>query len=120
MLEAQIPNEKWLAYNHVKGMAAEYQNQLYTLNFEQQKHALAIINQAVPLPKEFPQPSDNMFFPYSKLIIYRFNQPDLELIPISLDGHRLIFEVADWLPGGFFIEAGRGELDTLLSQTLKS
>ncbi len=56
-----------LSYNHVRGMAVERQGQLYTLNFEQQNHMVAAINQNDAIPE--------------KLIIYRFNQPDWIIEP---------------------------------------
>lgn len=60
-----------IPYNHVRGMAVESQGLPYTLNFQQQKHIIAALNQNQPLPSlQGCAPTAE------KLIIYRFNQPD--------------------------------------------
>ena len=108
--------EKYLKYNDVRGMAVEYKNKIYTLNFDQQKELIGYLNQSIPvglLKNNNGSPKTEI----SKIVIYRFGLPDLTLIPIEYSNHRLIFSAPEWNPDGWMKDVSSGALENLLSKT---
>src|ERR1700733_909479 len=85
-------------FNHVKGMAIEYNNKLYTLNFKQQNRVIQILNCADLYSKNGSKVDASLEkngFDYNRLIIYRFEEPDLEVIPAGHELGDVIFELKD-------------------------
>lgn len=62
--------EKVLQTQVVRGMAVEYDSLLYTLNFAQQNGVIKALNEPVESKASLPTP-------FTRLVIYRFNQDDL-------------------------------------------
>ena len=114
------PNvETYLKLNDVRGIAVEHKNKLYTLNFEQQNELIGYLNKAIPTSLEEEKgrkPSSDI----SKIVIYRFNKPDLVLTPIRYDKNNLIFSSPEWNRDGFMKDVSGGNLQTLLSKTYDS
>lgn len=123
---------KYISPSDVRGMAVQHNNVLYTLNFEQQNTLVEIFNRAIPISKEDTASRDKNTPKtpnVSKIIIYRFNSPDIEIEPISfvskkysVDGisserYNLVFSAPAWNPKGFLEEAAQDQMETLLSQT---
>ena len=108
---SQQAKDLWLPYNQVQGMAVEFNEQPYTLNFEQQKKIIAILNQAIPIDDH----SAKEPFDYDKLIVYRFDEPFLEIFPIRKHDKKLIFLVSNY---GTMIENGGENLNELLLQSV--
>ena len=111
----QSPKEGGILLNNIKGMAIEHNHKLYTLNFHQQNRAAQILNHVrlyseISSNDEF-QGSDTS--PYSRLIIYRFEKGDLEVIPLG----RGIFKVRGQDQPTPAKEMESFELHALLSQT---
>lgn len=116
ILTGQPENQTFLKYNDIRGMAVEYHQQLFTLNFTQQNQVAAILNQAVRTmgikPGKRKKPA------IDKIIIYQFNnQPDIIVTPIAYIGSNLAFSAPQWNANGYLIEVSEGELRDLLSQT---
>ena len=112
-------NQKYLNYNDVRGIALEHNSLLYTLNFEQQNNLIYYFNQALPTTKNNPnQASSSKSLDFSKLIIYRFNSPDLIAIPIAYDAYdNLLFSIPEWNPEGYMRDFSQGSLKYLISTT---
>ncbi|MCB1119404.1 MAG: hypothetical protein KDK65_05535 [Chlamydiia bacterium] len=109
----------------VRGMALEVKGKLYTLNFKQQEAAVRALNKSVSItdkPKQYP-------YPYSSLIIYRFDKPDLVIQPINYQEPKLpnpplkerherniVFSCPEWDANRYFVELSGGELYNVLGQ----
>lgn len=99
----------------VKGMAVVHQGKPFTLNFDQQKLATDAIAKAVKVKKsDFTQSKDLNF---DKIIIYRFNAPDLDLIPIQYQEKNLVFEVPSLNTDSYFMELSGGSLQNMINHS---
>jgi hypothetical protein len=90
------PNEKFLSYNGVRGMAITHNDTLYTLNFEQQNTVIAQLNLSNPFETQ-----DNLLQspPFTNLIVYLFNEPDVVLTPLGYNHESLVFSAPQWNKG---------------------
>lgn len=109
------PSEKYLSYNDVRGMAIEHNRKLYTLNFKQQNELVGIFNNAQPIDKSAVA-SNNQKPDFTKIFIYRFNQPDIEITPSAYQNGHLIFSASDWNPNGYLIDASKDSVKALTDQ----
>ena len=116
----------YIAPNDVRGMAVLHKDKPYTLNFEQQNAMIKIFNSAIPVGKELVTnyKVNVLNAPdIQKVIIYRFNGPDIEVIPVAYvneteiktatpnqKNFNMVFSVPEWnkkslleesTPGGF-------------------
>lgn len=125
-----IVPSRYISPNDVRGMAIEHHGTLYTLNFTQQNHLVDIFNRAtVVAPNDVSARKTNVTNPpeIKKIIVYRFNAPDLEVIPVAYtkkknatadDNHvNFVFSVPEWEAKNYLEEATPNEFDTLLSKT---
>lgn len=69
------PQEKNISYNEVSGIVIERQGIFYTLNFEQQNQILKYLNEQESSDSFFIKNQQNLDF--EKMIIYRFNEPEI-------------------------------------------
>lgn len=116
ILTGHPPNQTYLQYNNVRGMAASHNQMLYTLNFQQQNKIIDILNSAVPIVDI--EPGDRQPPNIEKLIVYQFEgKPDIILKPIAYIDQDLIFSAPEWNPNGYMMELSEGDLHKLLSQT---
>ncbi|HEV8051971.1 MAG TPA: hypothetical protein VGP47_05705, partial [Parachlamydiaceae bacterium] len=77
---------KYLSPNEVRGIAVEHNHKLYTLNFVQQNEFVDIMNRSIPVGMELVEKRKITLKDapeISKIIVYRFNAPDLEIIPVA-------------------------------------
>ncbi len=100
----------------VRGMAVEHKGLLYTLNFDQQNQFLKYLNSSLPVSKTDYQ-NINETLPFSKILIYTFNSPDVEISPIGYKEDNLVFFAPNWNTNSYMIELSGGELKKLLGQT---
>lgn len=70
------PEQKIIAFNEVRGASIEKDKILYTLNFETQENLIRLLNH-LELEDFFAVFGKQMDF--DRIIIYRFDQPDLVL-----------------------------------------
>lgn len=108
--------EKYLKYNQVRGIAARYNQTLYTLNFQQQNELIDIFNQSFETEKikEGVRQTPNI----DKIVIYQFEgKPDLIITPLTYVEDDLVFSVPQWNPNGYLLDVSEGRLRKLLSQT---
>lgn len=113
------PVEKFLSFNGVAGIAVEHEKTLYTLNFDQQNHVIAFINESLPIG-EYPVEASKTPLNVSKLIIYRFEKPNITLNLVTYDKNDLILKSTEWNPQGFLKDISQGSFKTLLSETYDS
>lgn len=108
--------ETYLSYNGVRGVEVEHHGSLYTLNFEQQNRLIDLLNRSIPIGSNVSyQKNDNM--DVKKIVIYRFDKPDVILIPYGHMNENIIFLSKDWNSDGLMKDVSQGELKTLLSTT---
>lgn len=110
------PNQTYLKYNEVRGIAVKHRQLLYTLNFAQQNSTIDILNQSLLLAEVKPgttQPVD-----IEQIIIYQFEgKPDIILTPIAYVDQQLVYQSPLWSPQGYFMEVSVGEFKKLISQS---
>lgn len=116
ILTGQPEGQEFLKYNHVRGMAVDHNQLLYTLNFNQQNRVIDIINRSVRVvgvkPGKRQKPDIN------KIIVYQFDgKPDLIINPIAYVDDNLVFSVPEWESEGYLMELSEGNLQKLLSKT---
>lgn len=127
-----IAPAKFISPSEVRGMAVQHDKLLYTLNFEQQNVLVEIFNRSIPITKADVESRKNhapKTSGISKIIIYRFNAPDIEIEPIasvakkysvdsfSPERYNLVFSAPEWNPNGLLEEATQDQIETLLAQT---
>ena len=115
ILQDRSPAETYLKYNEVRGIDVTHKQKPYTLNFDQQKELIGLLNQAKKTDKRHQTSLEGIDF--EKITIYLFNGPDIVLTPITLDRKNLIYSVPKWNPDGFFEDDSHGAMLTLISQT---
>lgn len=105
------PKEKHISYNAVRGIAVDYQGTFYTLNFNQQNRLLKFLNDFEPVIK----PNFSKEELIGKIVIYRFNEPDLILQPMSVNSDEaLYFKIPEWNREGVFQDTSNGKLKKLI------
>lgn len=115
ILKGESFTPDYIRRNHVRGMAVEHHQLLYTLNFQQQNDVLDILNRAIPITDIKGNREEPLI---EKIVIYLFDdQPDLILTPVAYVNDDLVFSNPDWNPDGYLMEVSAGRLHQLLSQT---
>ena len=100
-------NEKYLRYNHVRGMAVNHNQVLYTLNFNQQNKLIEILNRSVRVVGVKPDKREKPAI--EQIIIYQFDgKPDLIINPIAYVDKNLVFSVPEWEAEGYLMELSEG------------
>jgi hypothetical protein len=100
----------------VRGMAVVHEGKPFTLNFDQQKLANDAISRAVKVKKsDYSKSKDPLNF--DKIVIYRFNAPDLDLIPIQYAEKNLVFEVPALSSDSYFLELSGGSLKNMINHS---
>lgn len=107
--------EKYLKFNEVRGVAVEHKDKLYTLNFNQQNDLIGYLNKSVPISTQVTEEKPKL--EVSKIVIYLFGSPDIEIIPIEYRNNDLIFSSPDWNRSGLMKDMSGGAMKKLLSQT---
>lgn len=110
------PPKKYITQDDVRGMAILHKKKLYTLNFDQQKEAIHLLNLATAssqiqgtISKETPD--------FSKIVIYVFDGDPIEIIPLAWEDHALVFSAPLWHRDGYLRDTSNGKLYDLLKNT---
>lgn len=106
-------NERFLAYNGVRGIAVEHGKKLWTLNFEQQNSVIEMINRCLAVGK---REGEALNLPVDRIVVYQFNAPDLFITPVGFEGDNLILESKELHPGSL-LDISNGNLNTLLQSS---
>ena len=98
----------------VRGMAVVHEGKPFTLNFDQQKLANDAISKAVKVKKsDYSKSKEPLNF--EKIVIYRFNAPDLEVIPVQYAEKNLVFEVPAVDKETYYLELSGGNLQNMIN-----
>ena len=100
--------EKYISPYDVRGMAIQHEGKPYTLNFSQQNSCVRALNRGLAIGKLRSDPAKNL--PFEKLLVYRFNQPDVDLNLADKSEETLIFAAPLWNPGGYIAEVSGGDM----------
>lgn len=107
--------DTYIRQDAVRGMAIKRKDLLYTLNFDQQKRVVDILNRAIPVgdPKSVATdpPLD-----FQAIVIYRFDQPDITIIPLRWVEKNLLFSAIEWSES-HLLEVSHDELFALIPTT---
>lgn len=114
------PSQKLLSYNDVNGIVIEKNSLLYTLNFQQQNELIDFLNHAAlndpPILSESPDQS--VVKPsYTKIAVYRFDGPDIEISPIAYIDGQLLFTSTSWYNGKQLMDSSKGALKQILENS---
>lgn len=109
-------NPELTPQGNVRGVALYHRGTPFTLNFEQQKLAMDYLNRAVKVKKSDYTP-DKSALAFDKLVIYRFDGADLELVPVTIKDRNIAFTAPTITQDQFLLETSGGELNSLLNQT---
>lgn len=113
---------RYISPNDVRGMAIEHNQKLYTLNFDQQNQMIDIFNRLIPVSQELIEKRKvvpKKPLEIQKIVIYRFNAPDIEVRPVAfiskslspssneeeIDSISTVFFVPAWNPSGLLEES---------------
>lgn len=98
----------------VKGMAVDKNSKIYTLNQKQQNDALNFINRMRPVDKnDYPTKGT---FEFTKLIVYRFDKPDVNLVPMAFQDQNLVFDVPALGSGSYMLDMSAGAFYDLIKK----
>lgn len=97
----------------VRGAALVVNGTFYTLNFAQQTRMIAALLRAVAVAKESKTSWGQKPF-FDKLVIYRFNESDLEITPIEQRRSTLLLSIPQWSKEHDFLDASSEELMSTL------
>lgn len=109
-------SERYIRLNDIHGMSVVYKGKEYTLNFDQQNEVALLLNPSISIAKEV----SSQFLdpvPFEKIIIYLFNAPSIEIVPIGFKNDDLIYSVPAWNPNGYLKDVSNGTLKQTLLQT---
>lgn len=116
LLTGQTEGRSYLRFNHVRGMAIDHNQLLYTLDFSQQNKVIEILNRSVRVVGV--KPGKRLKPDFEKIIVYQFDdKPDLVISPIAYVDQNLVFSVPEWESDGYLMELSEGTLQNLLSKT---
>jgi len=117
LLRGEVPNQTYLRYNQVRGIAVSREQLLYTLNFQQQKQVIDSLNTAVAITDIRQVKRDPPDF--EKIVIYQFEgEPDIIIKPLAYVDGDLIFSAPQWQPPkDYLMELSAWNLRNLLSTT---
>ena len=106
----------YIKQDHISGIAVRHANRLFTLNYEQQKKVVDILNRAIPMGRVERQKSDPAL-DFDQIVIYRFKEVPLILTPLAwLDDNTLYFEAPTWSKSRLK-EVSRGQLYQILQDS---
>lgn len=98
----------------LRGSAIYHKNIPFTLNFEQQEVLVENLNRAAKVKKsDFPNQTAE--FPFERIILYRFEGGDLEIIPIALKERNIAFNIPKISEDSYFLELSGGQLSNVLN-----
>lgn len=104
----------YISRKDVRGSALFHQGKEYTLNFAQQNALIDFINQSEKQENMPAKPITQSQNDIEKVVIYLFNQEEVEILPLGYANNNLIFTAKKWNPNGYFIDTSNGQLKELL------
>lgn len=123
---------RYISPNDVRGIAVEHDHTLYTLNFQQQNALIDAFNRSMPVEHAVADARKLKVKNSSgiqKIIIYRFNAPDIEIRPVGYvsktsdvvggqaNERSILFSAPLWNSNGLIEEAAPDDIEALLLTT---
>ena len=110
---AASKGERYIRLNDIRGTSVIHGGLEFPLNFAQQNEVALFLNNSVPATGSF---SKSASVPFEKILIYVFNEPTIEVIPVGFEDNELIFYAPAWNADGALRDISRGALkQTLLN-----
>lgn len=109
-------NANYISRGDVRGTAVVHRHKEYTLNFDQQNALIAYLNQLEQVPQNTNR-SGQSLLDFEKIIVYKFNAPNIEINPVGYSNDDLLFSIPQWYREGLLKDTSHGELNSLLSKT---
>jgi len=106
---------QYLAPGEVRGMAVEHDGKLFTLNFSQQNMFLQYLNQSDRTAEKNIEKASQL--PVKRIVIYRFNNSDIDVMPVGYKGKDLLLSAPTLNSQGLLWDTSEGALETLLNST---
>lgn len=104
--------------NQVKGIAVEKEGKIYNLSMKQQTEALTFLDRSEPVDKkDYPEKDPKIGF--NRIIVYRYNLPDITLEPIAFDRKNLVFSVPQLSTNSYMVELSGGEFTNLILKVVQ-
>lgn len=100
----------------VRGMSVFHKGIPYTLNFEQQSLANDALFHAVEVKKADYKPVKEGF-PFEKIVVYRFNAPDVEIFPIQYVEGNLVFSSPMLNNNAYYMELSGGAFTKMITNS---
>lgn len=97
----------------ISGMAVRHEGRLFTLNFDQQKNAIDILNRAIPMGKAEAQEHDPKL-EINEIVIYKFQGEPIIIKPIAWVDNSLYFQAPAWSSTNL-MEVSKGQLHEILN-----
>lgn len=101
----------------IKGMAIEAEGKVFTLNQKQQADALSFINRMRPVDKK--DYTTRSKFDFSRLVVYRFDKPEISFVPVTYNDKNLVFDVPILNSASYFLDMSAGEFNTLILKAIQ-
>lgn len=100
----------------VRGSAVIHKQIPYTLNFEQQNLVKDALLKSQKVKKE-DYPEIKGPFDFDKIVIYRFNAPDVAITPIQYKDNNLVFFSPELSKDSYLLELSGGALKTMIQSS---
>lgn len=104
-----------LSRDSVRGSALVVKGVTYTLNFNQQVSVINVLGRAIAIGRDAISSDGQKPF-FDKLIIYRFNQPDLIIQPLQQRVTSMLLDIPEWSETQYFLDTSSGELVNTLKE----
>ena len=112
----EAPSSSLVSNSEIRGIAVVHRGVPFTLNFDEQKVAVDSVMRAVTVKKaDYPEVKGP--FDFDKIIIYRFNAPEIELFPIQFPEQNLVFSMPPINKDKYYMELSGGEFKRMISQS---
>ena len=117
---------KYISQNEVKNVAVEHKGKMYTLNFEQQKKVIDILNRLILVSAgELDKVKHEVPGGISKIVIYKFSGEDIDVKPVGYVGNdtkeepiiTMVFSIPQWNKSTLLEESFPNEMMRALAHT---
>lgn len=105
-----------IAKKEVRGVSIEHKGKVYTLNFDQQNAVIEVFNNALKVGPESYFPKDKKSFEFTRVLVHRFDKPDLEMTPYGYTAGELLYRIPALYSEGLFEEAGPRPITPILKE----
>lgn len=105
--------QKYVHQNDVRGVEVIHSGKTYTMNLDQQKEFIKLLNVAVAVSK-LSGTEQSPFTGVEKIIIHRFDKQEITLTPVDTDDEQIFFRAPLLNPDGYIMDISAGEMKALI------